>query len=125
MARARSFFEQVPWNRPFSELWVLHDEDGEVVCYLSHVHQRGSCRGTNCLIHNPSDHRMVTWPLIPRDEVTERMCKHGIGHPDPDALAFQESLGRDLGEHGCDGCCRDVPRRRVRYIRPEKPGMRL
>ena len=40
----------------------------------------------------------------------ERICPHGIGHPDPDDLAFRESLGgsivrRDYSIHGCDGCC--------------------
>ena len=42
----------------------------------------------------------------------ERICKHGVGHPDPDDLAFKkriaEKFGRDSydeGIHGCCGCC--------------------
>lgn len=33
----------------------------------------------------------------------ERICKHGIGHPDPDDLKVQSSWAE--GVHGCDGCC--------------------
>ncbi len=36
----------------------------------------------------------------------ERTCAHGIGHPDPDSLAW---LGCE-GIHGCDGCCHRSPR---------------
>ena len=33
----------------------------------------------------------------------ERMCPHGVGHPDPDDVT---NLGEDvIGIHGCDGCC--------------------
>lgn len=28
----------------------------------------------------------------------ERMCPHGIGHPDPDEITLDVV-------HGCDGCC--------------------
>ena len=38
----------------------------------------------------------------------ERLCKHGTGHPDPDDLAFKESIGIDIkveSIHGCCGCC--------------------
>jgi hypothetical protein len=39
----------------------------------------------------------------------ERICPHGIGHPDPDSARFiakQEGNGA-IWVHGCDGCCRD------------------
>jgi hypothetical protein len=41
----------------------------------------------------------------------ERICPHGVGHPDPDHLAFvEERYGTDEASvesvHGCDGCCR-------------------
>ena len=41
----------------------------------------------------------------------ERICPHGIGHPDPDHLSHTErvhGLEAMLIEaiHGCDGCCR-------------------
>jgi hypothetical protein len=32
----------------------------------------------------------------------ERICPHGIGHPDPDDPAFKNPIE---GVHGCDGCC--------------------
>jgi len=33
----------------------------------------------------------------------ERVCEHGVGHPDPD----EYKLKRGWTEHvnGCDGCC--------------------
>ena len=62
---------------------------------------------------------MREWPFVvraglldfcgPKGEVlTERVCPHGVGHPDPDSLRY---LIRETGEtswsaHGCDGCCR-------------------
>lgn len=65
-----------------------------------------------CVIHRPSDHHMRDWPLHWRDDrkLMERLCAHGIGHPDPDDIAFKR---RALGDrradaeavHGCDGCC--------------------
>jgi hypothetical protein len=33
----------------------------------------------------------------------ERICEHGIGHPDPDDRRIR--TGEDMGDHGCDGCC--------------------
>jgi len=35
--------------------------------------------------------------------IIERMCIHGVGHPDPDSLTYLH--GRDDGVHGCCGCC--------------------
>ena len=37
----------------------------------------------------------------------ERLCKHGVGHPDPDDMAVKK---RPLGGlHGCPcGCCGDT-----------------
>ena len=42
---------------------------------------------------------MSTWP-VSRDE---RVCPHGIGHPDPDRPHHGG------GVHGCDGCCKETP----------------
>jgi hypothetical protein len=36
-------------------------------------------------------------------DMMERICTHGIGHPDPDD--FRIRMGFDSGVHGCDGCC--------------------
>lgn len=76
---------------------------------LVNVHLSNQCAGEFCVVHNPSDHHMRTWPLNWRDDtgVMERICPHGVGHPDPDAADFQESIGREWATvHGCDGCCR-------------------
>ncbi len=75
------------------------------------VHTENKCAGEHCCIHNPSNHHMKDWPTNWRQDlgIMERMCEHGIGHPDPDALAFvrktNPKLAEALGIHGCDGCC--------------------
>lgn len=58
-----------------------------------------------CCIHNPSDHHMIEWPQNWRGDkgMMERICTHGIGHPDPDDLAVRTTEW--AGIHGCDGCC--------------------
>ena len=51
---------------------------------------------------------MRDWPLVRRPDLPmmERLCPHGIGHPDPDDLAWQAQQGRaHLAAHACDGCC--------------------
>jgi hypothetical protein len=77
---------------------------------LKNVHDPFLCQGRGCSIHHPSDHHMRDWPMVWRDfhMYFERQCSHGIGHPDPDDMAYQRALnGRDdlIGVHGCDGCC--------------------
>jgi len=74
------------------------------------VHNKEDCKGKHCCIHNPSNHHMRDWPTNWRDDrkLMERICKHGVGHPDPDDLDFKERLGLDIKTeaiHGCCGCC--------------------
>lgn len=74
------------------------------------THTLKNCTGRNCVIHNPSKHRMVAWPRNLRDDTgrIERVCPHGVGHPDPDDVAYWVTKGQDartLWTHGCDGCC--------------------
>jgi len=75
------------------------------------VHKSTSCAGTECAIHNPSDHPLKDAPLIIRGDsfkygLAERFCSHGIGHSDPDSVAFYAKEGtHGMGVHGCDGCC--------------------
>lgn len=43
----------------------------------------------------------------------ERICPHGVGHPDPDHLAhiaraYGKASARTESVHGCDGCCKDA-----------------
>jgi hypothetical protein len=73
-----------------------------------HTHPREKCEGQVCVIHNPSDHEMRDWPMNWRADrkLMERLCLHGVGHPDPDDLAFHIREGRPWQSgHGCDGCC--------------------
>lgn len=70
------------------------------------VHDPKLCEGEFCSIHNPSDHPLNSAPLHWRGHVMERICKHGIGHPDPDDSAWRRRTGRQVfGVHGCDLCC--------------------
>lgn len=74
------------------------------------VHPKAKCEGEYCCIHNPSDHPMKDYPLHWRSDKgsMERICPHGIGHPDPDEMAFLKRIGSyedHMGVHGCDGCC--------------------
>ena len=55
---------------------------------------------------------MITWMLHWRDDtnILERICPHGIGHPDPDTVTFLKVKFEERGKvytdaHGCDGCC--------------------
>lgn len=70
--------------------------NGQVVS----VHDSDKCKGDYCCIHNPSDHHMKDWPQLWRDDrgLMERLCPHGVGHPDPDDTNPDHI-------HGCDGCC--------------------
>lgn len=69
---------------------------------LYDVHDGVECAGRPCVIHNQSQHHMLDWTLNWRSDrgIFERMCPHGIGHPDPDNQEGYNSV------HGCDGCCR-------------------
>ncbi len=63
-----------------------------------------------CAIHKPS-HHMREWPIVLRLDygwpLVERTCPHGVGHPDPDSIAWYERGGKEFYDsHGCDGCCR-------------------
>jgi len=65
------------------------------------VHRPNEGCAIKCPIHNPSDHHMRDWEQNWRGDrgFIERICPHGIGHPDPDDLQAD-------AVHGCDGCCR-------------------
>lgn len=75
---------------------------------LVNVHPIEACTGRTCVVHSPTFHHMRRWPLHWRDDRTmfERICPHGIGHPDPDQFDYWRDTGQDAqGVHGCDGCC--------------------
>lgn len=76
------------------------------------VHSVDSCQGRRCVLHNPTDHHMRSWRWLMRTDksmLIERICPHGINHPDPDSLYFFTDVakygGEGIGNHGCDGCC--------------------
>lgn len=79
-------------------------------------HDKSQCEGQpSCCIHKPSDHHMKSWDMNWRDDtkVMERICEHGVGHPDPDHLEHKRQFLRlDEREwdsiHGCDGCCKET-----------------
>lgn len=73
---------------------------------LLNVHGPKECAGEVCCIHNPTNHHMIAWRQNWRGDkgMMERLCPHGVGHPDPDDLRVRTTPG--VGVHGCDGCCR-------------------
>jgi hypothetical protein len=84
------------------------------------VHEPDHCKhSTACPIHNPSNHHMTKWLTHWREDryLLERLCPHGIGHPDPDHIDnLAEHLRKWESMHGCDGCC--VPPRDERESNP-------
>lgn len=83
--------------------------DGEKI---ANVHnETGDCRRFGCAIHAPSGHTLRDWPTRWNDtaRAIERVCEHGVAHPDPDHLGFLERSTGDaravFAEHACDGCC--------------------
>ena len=78
---------------------------------LIRVHPEAACAGRGCAIHaHPSAHALWLAPMNWREDrvpqILERICMHGIGHPDRDSADYLESIGQGrLNRHGCDGCC--------------------
>jgi hypothetical protein len=74
------------------------------------VHSDKECEGEHCPIHNTYDHHMLDWPMHWREDrrIMERLCKCGVGHPDPDDFTIRNGL--DKGVHGCCGCCMLPPK---------------
>lgn len=68
---------------------------------LFNPHSEDACKGNPCTIHNRSDHHMRAWPQHWRQDrrIMERICPHGVGHPDPDERSDINTV------HGCCGCC--------------------
>lgn len=78
------------------EDWIISDKQT-----LVRVHMRIDCT-LPCPIHGPSSHHLRDLPLSYRQDrkIFERVCEHGVGHPDPDTPEGVDTI------HGCDGCCR-------------------
>ena len=77
------------------------------------VHNAYVCDPTlPCVIHRPSDHDMSDWYLHWRSDrgIFERICSHGVGHPDPDQFDYWRATNQQhQAVHGCDGCCMKSP----------------
>ena len=73
------------------------------------AHTKDKCEGRACAVHNPSDHRMRAFPQHWRDDraLMERICPHGIGHPDPDHMAWYRTQRtvKDAYYESIHGCC--------------------
>lgn len=93
-----------------------HDSGEEYVTgigqKLVNVHKPSACAGEFCPVHNPSNHPMKNFKTLWRGDrgLMERICEHGVGHPDPDHIAHTRRLYGDEAAdtelvHGCDGCC--------------------
>lgn len=89
----------------------IHDEWTDCTGRTYRVHKRTvDCDVNGCAIHNPSYHPLSDAKQFMREDkfwLIERICKHGVGHPDPDSAGF---IAKQLGDksiwvHGCDGCC--------------------
>jgi hypothetical protein len=65
-----------------------------------------------CPFHAPSDHPLKDAPMrirLAKEGLVERICEHGVGHDDPDSVAYMQAQGHTwAGIHGCDGCCETV-----------------
>lgn len=77
------------------------------------IHGKEGCNGKPCAFHNPTNHHMNSWPLDLNKEknlLFERVCKHGVRHPDPDSYNYLSSLepskSAELMNHDCDNCCK-------------------
>jgi hypothetical protein len=71
-----------------------------------YCHGYWRCKGGPCSVHDRTEHNMRAFPQHWRDDkgIMERICEHGVGHPDPDDIKVR--MGRDEAcVHGCDGCC--------------------
>jgi hypothetical protein len=70
-----------------------------------YTHRPEVCAGDVCCIHNPSNHPLRNSSQVWRPDkgIVERICPHGIGHPDPDDVKVR--FDRYARVHGCDGCC--------------------
>ena len=89
------------------------------------VHAKKKCVSP-CPFHSPSDHALKDAPIHLRADkmmLVERMCEHGVGHDDPDSVAYFHSKGEMwAGTHGCDGCCTTEPMTLPDDIEPVESG---
>lgn len=108
-----TYYQEDPDEGMWDETSPEHAEavvitNGDDFYQLSNIHPFSACKGRTCVIHTPTNHHMRDWYLHWRSDraIFERICEHGIGHPDPDQFAFwDETYQSARSVHGCDGCC--------------------
>ena len=103
-----------PMKEQHPEIAIYHScgrVDGVLV-----THGDGECLLAHCALHNPSRHPLASAPLRWRSDIQilERVCPHGIGHPDPDSMdsvnaLYGEMTAGTFSVHSCDGCCGSIP----------------
>lgn len=90
------------------KIFVTQKDDGMDTFGPYKIHSQKTCEGP-CPFHNPSDHPLKDAKIHIRDDkmmLVERICEHGVGHDDPDSVAYYKAHGEEwAGTHGCDGCC--------------------
>lgn len=79
---------------------------------LTNVHEQSECDGRDrwwgCWLHDPRPHSLDRAPVRWRSDrrIAERVCSHGVGHPDPqEIIRCREVEQRDVETHACCGCC--------------------
>jgi len=76
---------------------------------LTRIHPvTADCLQYGCCIHKPTEGHMSSWPYNWREDrgIMERICPHGVGHPDQDSANWFSRNGKEYENvHGCDGCC--------------------
>lgn len=95
----------------------IENEDGTIEFrsgrwWLDNLHpETVDCYKHGCVAHSPTPTdpaNIGEWPYNWREDtgVMERLCPHGISHPDFDAANYATRHGNGwLNVHGCDGCC--------------------
>jgi hypothetical protein len=78
------------------------------------VHSPDACAPQYaCPMHRPTEHHMRGWEVVWRADrgILERVCAHGVGHPDPDQFSYWKANGMEAeAVHGCCGCCTGAPK---------------
>ena len=96
--------------------------EGEGAGYIL-SHDENDC-SSPCALHHRTKHHMRKWPQCYRSDryLMERICPHGIGHPDPDHIGYLKKIKsvkfvKIESVHGCDGCCAKpaMTDKRVKY----------
>lgn len=95
----------------YAEIPCRWDEDGDAIDWMrfSRTHDWADTCDQGCVIHNRTNHHMALWPLHWRGDrkIFERLCPHGIGHPDVDQYPYWRATDQMWETvHGCCGCCR-------------------